>query len=220
MLPKTVITSLAAAALVIGTALIPTHGGGLAESLAYQQRSNHADPWGEIGRDYARLVDTHFRSSSLVVDKSLGQSLLTGLLLHSLPDARIAWLRRSPDDVALSCFRTYFTTGLGWTSSLTDIADYMRTEDRLFDHWRGLFPDRILVVPYEELVGSPATWAERLQQHFGLPVEAGVETLSRTDRAIKTASVTQVRQPISTSRIGQAAAFDRQLKPFRDRYYA
>ncbi len=103
---------------------------------------------------------------------------------------------------------------------MTDIADYMRTEDRLFDHWRTVFPDRILVVPYEELVSSPAEWAQSLQRHFGLPIEAGLENPPRNDQAVRTASVGQVREPISTSRIGQAATFERQLKPFRDRYYA
>jgi hypothetical protein len=136
-----------------------------------------------------------------------------------MPEARIAWLRRSPDDVALSCFRTFFTQGLSWTCSLTDIADYMRMEDRLLAHWRSVFPDRILVVPYEELVGEPVSWSERLQRHFGLPLARGGNTVAASDRAVRTASVTQVREPISTSRIGQAAAFERQLKPFRDRYY-
>jgi tetratricopeptide (TPR) repeat protein len=178
-------------------AIIPLLGANFADAMRYQQM-HRADPWGEVARDYAHLVDLRFGTSGVVVDKSLGQSSLTGLILHSMPDARIAWLRRSPDDVALSCFRTYFTAGLAWTCSLTDIADYMR---------------------YEELVKAPELWSERLQQHFGLPVEQGMEALPRTERAVRTASVTQVKQPISTSRIGQAALFERHLKPFRDRYY-
>lgn len=204
---------------LFSVALIPTFGVGLANALAYQQRAGLADPWGEIGRDYRHLVDVQFRKPGLVVDKSLGQAVIAGLLLHSLPEARIAWLRRSPEDVALSCFRTYFATGLAWTCSLTDIADYMRAEDRLFEHWRAEFPERILVVPYEELVAEPGPWAERLQRHFDLPLEVGLEKVSRDGRAVRTASVGQVREPISTSRIGQAAAFESQLKEFRDRYY-
>jgi hypothetical protein len=154
-----------------------------------------------------------------VVDKSLGQSLIIGTMLHALPDARIAWLRRSPEDVALSCFSTYFSRGLPWTWSLADIADTMRVEDLLFAHWRDLFPERILVVPYEELVHAPSEWARRLQQHFGLPVEPGIEARSKTDRAIGSASVSQARQPISTARVGRSAAYERHLQPFRDRYY-
>lgn len=201
------------------TASMPLHGHSFSNAVRYQ-RSNPSDPWGEIARDYDHLVDVHFRTKQLVVDKSLGQGLQIGLILHSMPDARIAWLRRSPDDVALSCFRTYFSAGLSWTCSLADIADYMRSEDRLFEHWCSIFPDRILVVPYEQLVEAPAIWSERLQQHFSLPLEVGVEALPRRDRAVRTASVAQVNQPISTSRIGQSKAYEPHLKPFRDRYYA
>lgn len=201
-------------------ALMPLLGNGFSDALRYQQSSGHADPWSEIARDYAHLMDVHFRSSDLVVDKSLGQSLVIGLMLHSIPSARIAWLRRNPDDVALSCFRTYFSTGLPWTYSLTDIADYMRAEDKLFAHWSAVFPDRILEVPYEELVRDPGSWSEKLQQHFGLPIEPGLDQKSRSGRSVRTASVGQVSEPISTSRIGQAASFERHLKPFRDRYYA
>jgi len=203
---------------VFGVALMPLLGFTYANAIRYQE-THRQDPWGEIARDYAHLVDLRFGSSDLIVDKSLGQTLLTGLILHSMPDARIAWLQRNPQDVALSCFRTYFTAGLAWTCSLTDIADYMRIEDQMLAHWREIFPDRILVVPYEELVSSPGEWSERLQRHFGLPVEAGIEASLPKDRAVRTASVTQVKQPISTSRIGQAAAFERHLKPFHDRYY-
>jgi tetratricopeptide (TPR) repeat protein len=199
-------------------ALIPARRS-FADAFSYQQNSTLADPWGAIAGDYGRLVDLHFRSTKLIVDKSLGQSLLIGLILHAAPDARIAWLRRSPDDVALSCFKTYFTMGLPWTWSLTDIADFMNVEDQLFKHWCELFPDRILVVPYEELVGNPADWTERLQKHFRLPVERDLQAVPRTNRPIRTASVTQVHQPISTSRVGRAQQFERHLKPFRDRYY-
>ena len=201
------------------TALMPVLGNSYANAARYSQSSG-ADPWGEIATDYAHLVDVHFRSSDLIVDKSLGQGFVIGLLLHSMPGARIAWLRRKPEDVAMSSFKTYFTTGLKWTCSLTDIAEYMRAEDRLFDHWRSTFPDRILTVPYEELVTAPASWSERLQWHFGLPFEPDLEERSRSGRSIRTASVGQVSEAISTSRIGQSAAFERHLQPFRDRYYA
>jgi tetratricopeptide (TPR) repeat protein len=200
-------------------AMIPARGIGLENARAYERRSGSADPWGEIARDYAHLIDQRFRTPELVVDKSLGQSLFIGPMLHSMPDARIAWLRRSPEDVALSCFSTYFSRGLPWTWSLTDIAEYMRSEDALFAHWSELFPDRILAVPYEELVQSPADWSERLQQHFGLPVEAGIEKASKAERTIGSASVSQARESISAARVGRSAAYERHLGPFRERYY-
>jgi tetratricopeptide (TPR) repeat protein len=203
---------------LFAVALTPLLGFGFDNAMRYQS-AHPQDPWGAIARDYAHLLDLRFRSKDLVVDKSLGQTMLLGLLLHAMPDARVAWMQRDPSDVALSCFRTYFTAGLAWTCSLTDIADYMRIEERMLAHWRALFPDRILVVPYEELVTAPAQWSVRLQEHFNLPVEKLESSLPK-DRAVRTASVTQVKEPISPSRIGQAAKFERHLKPFHERYYA
>jgi len=204
---------------LFGKAVTPLRGIGMSQALAYED-GRGGDCWTEIGRDYAHLIDVRFPRPGLVVDKSLGQSLSIGVMLHTLPDARIAWLERSPEDVALSCFRTFFSAGLPWTTSLSEIAIHMRAEARLLAHWKTVFPDRILTVPYEDLAASPESWALRLQQHFGLPPEAGIESKAPADRAIGTASVSQVREPISTARIGQAAKFERHLGPFRGAYYA
>ena len=204
---------------LFGAALISTLGIRFADAMAYQDRSTSGDPWGEIAREYGRLIDMRFRAPGLVVDKSLGQSLLIGLMLHSLPEARIAWLRRNPEDVALSCLRTPFAGGLSWTSSLEDIADHMRVEDRLFAHWRDLFGERILEVPYEALVTEPYSWALKLQHHFDLSEEPGLHERSSANRSVRTASVMQVREPITASRIGRSATFEQQLEPFRLRYY-
>jgi len=203
---------------LFSAAMIPTLGVGIDEAFAYQRRSTGADPWSEIAEDYGRLVDRRFGSRELVVDKSLGQSLITGHILHTMPHARIAWLRRSPQDVALSCFSTFFATGLPWTWSLTDIAAFMRLEDRLYEHWQSVFPDRILTVPYEDFVTAPDIWTTRLQEHFGLPVVAGLESVPRVG-AVGTASAGQVRQPISNTRVGRATAFEQHLKPFSDLYF-
>ena len=202
---------------LFGAAILRTRGLQFRDALAYQG-SRADDPWGTIARDYARLLGMRFPQPGRVVDKSLSQSLLTGLLLHSMPDARIAWLRRNAADVAISCFATQFDTGLGWSWSLEDIADYMRTEDRLFSHWRDVFPDRILEVPYEEFVAEPDTWSTKLQRHFNLEIEAGIEQRVRGARAVDTASLSQVREPISAKFIGRARRFDRHMRPFVDRY--
>jgi tetratricopeptide (TPR) repeat protein len=204
---------------LFGASILAVLGLRIEDALAYQKRADSDDPWGDIAREYNRLLNMRFPAADLVVDKSLGQAQLIGLMLHALPHARIAWLRRAPEDVALSCFRTQFDSGLSWTWSLVDIADYMRIEDRLFEHWRALFAERIIVVPYEDLVGDPASWARRLQEHFGLNVEERIEQVSRADRFVETASISQVREPITASFVGRASAFERHLKPFRERYY-
>jgi tetratricopeptide (TPR) repeat protein len=203
-------------------ALIPTLDYSFDGAIAYQQRVGPAngDPWGDVARDYARFIDMRFRAAGLVVDKTLGHTLLTGLMLHAIPGAKIAWLRRNPEDNALSCFRTYFTAPIEWSWSFGDIAAHFRAEGRLFEHWRRLFPDRILVVQYEELVRDPEPGIAALLAHFGLAEEPGVHDFHHSTSNVRTASVQQVRAPVSAERIGQAAAYAPFMAEFRAAYDA
>lgn len=198
-------------------ALIPTLDYSMTGALAYQQRSASDDPWGDIAADYFSFVDMRFRSPGRIVDKSLGQTILIGLLLHSLPEAHLVWLQRDAQDAALSCFRTYFTGSVPWSWSWSDIASHFRSEERLIGHWLALFPGRILVVPYEELVKEPRQWSAKIQRHVGL-AEEEIADFHLKNRTVTTASVRQVREPVSTSRIGQARAYASHMEDFRRIY--
>lgn len=199
-------------------ALIPTIDFSFDGALAYQGRAASDDPWGDVARDYAHFIGMRFRVPGLVIDKTVGQSSLIGLLLHSLPNARIVWLRRNAEDNALSCFRTYFTAPTPWSWSPEEIANHFRIEDRLFEHWRGIFGDRILVVPYESLVREPAGWIKTIAAHVGLAVEVGMERFHESERTVRTASVKQVRSPVSSDRIGTAGRYSQFIEPFRVAY--
>lgn len=202
---------------LMSQALLPAARGSLADALAYQARSAGPDPWGDVGCDYLDMIGQRFGSDGLVVDKTLNHSRLMGLLLHALPQARLVWVRRKPDDVALSCYRTFFT--VPWSWSFADIAAYFRNDDQLHAHWSQVFGDRILTVPYEELVRDPANWIPKILTHVGLTQEPACFTPDQQARTVMTASIAQVRAPISADRIGSAQAYHDRLKPFRDAYY-
>ncbi|WP_121119859.1 tetratricopeptide repeat-containing sulfotransferase family protein [Croceibacterium ferulae] len=195
-------------------ALLPTLDYSLAGAFRYQQR-HPADPWGAVARTYNRLLGERFGPAGLIVDKTLGQSHIAGLLLHAMPGARMVWLRRAGEDTALSTYRTFFTSPVPWSWSLSDIGQFHRIEARLHAHWQALFPDRILTVPYEELAGNPREWIGRILHHFDLPVEEQVFTPHQTVREVRTASVQQVRAPIGTDAIGKARPHTAMLEEYR-----
>jgi tetratricopeptide (TPR) repeat protein len=203
---------------LLRAALIPTVDYSYAGALRYQDSSGSADPWGEIARTYRRMLEMRFQTTGRVVDKTLCQSHLMGLLLHTLPDAKVVWLRRTADDAALSCFRSFFTSQLPWTWSLGDIGHFFGIEDRLYRHWTEHFPQRILTVPYEDLVRDPETWIPRIVGWAGLVMEPQVLEFHRTRRSVRTASVQQVRNPITTGRINAARDYDKYMGPFRAAY--
>lgn len=204
---------------LVKSALIPTGDYSLEGALDYQERYEGDDPWGQVARDYHHMLDMRFRDEGLVVDKTLGQSFLMGLLLHSMPDARIVWMRRRPEDIALSAYRTLFTSTVRWSWSWDDIAHQMKLEDKLYAHWVETFPERILSVQYEELVQDPDTWIPRIIDHVGLEHEPQLREFHKSQRKVRTASVQQVRAPINTGAVRKADRFADQLKPFRDAYY-
>ncbi len=196
-------------------ALTSSASGDMPGALAYQQGgAGGPDPWGRVAKTYARLLDERFPGHLRVVDKSLLQSRLMGLLLHVLPDARVIWMRRNPEDVALSCYRTFFTSDIPWSWSFGDIGRFFAAEDRLFGHWTQVFGDRILVVPYESLVADPPQWIGKMATHAGLSLEPAMFASHQTERTVRTASVHQVRQPISTGAIGKSRAYAPYMEDF------
>jgi tetratricopeptide (TPR) repeat protein len=200
---------------LIKPALIPAVDRSWAGALAYQARDDSGDPWGAVAEDYLRMIGMRFPGTSgLIVDKTLTQSHMMGLLLHALPEAKVLWLRRDPQDVALSCFRNFFTSAIPWSWSFVDIGRFFHIEDRLYTHWQNEFPDRILTVPYEQLARDPETWIARILGHVGLAMEPQVLRFHETKRSVRTASVQQVRAPISTDRIGLSDAYARHMDDF------
>ena len=187
-------------------------------ALAYQGRAQLKDPWGELARDYLDMLTARFGAEGRIVDKTLVHSHFMGLLLHVLPHAKVLWIRRKPEDSALSTFRTFFTSPLPWSWSLEDIGRFYREEDRLFAHWTALFPDRILTVRYEELVSDPEPGIGAILAHVGLAPEPQVFEPHKAKRVVRTASVQQVRAPISTKRIDAAKPYERHMEAFQRAY--
>lgn len=204
---------------LLRAALIPAGDRSFEGALRYQQRMHGRQaPWGELAESYFRMLKMRFGTTELVVDKTLGHSHFMGLLVHMLPGARVVWMRRDSEDNALSCFRTYFTSSVPWSWSLEDIGRFFRLEDQLHAHWAAMFPEQILTVDYQQLASDPGEWIPRIARHCGLELEPSMLQPHRTKRGVLTASVQQVRSPITKARIGLSAGYRDQLGPFRAAY--
>jgi tetratricopeptide (TPR) repeat protein len=193
-------------------------GGNSGEAISrYVASGGTAD---ELGDLYLHLLGERFGAAGRIVDKTIDASRFIGLIATVLPDAPLIWMRRDPLDNAWSCFRTFFIHGVAWSFDLSDIAHHFRLEDRLMTFWKEVLGDRLLVVPYAELVEEPALWTSRLLAHCGLEEEAAVFTPHLTERRVATASSLQVRRPINRDGLGVAEPYRAFMQPFVDTFEA
>lgn len=174
--------------------------------------------FGHLGAVYLRFVAEEFGAEGRIVDKSLDLPTYAGVALASLPNASFVWIRRDPRDVALSVFKTRFLNRHDWTWAWDRIAHRLVHNYALQKHFIELFPEKILFLPYEQLVSDPDTWTPRLLEHCGLPVEDVQNSFHKTERAVKTASKTQVRQPISTRSIGSWGCYEKHMQSFLETF--
>lgn len=138
-----------------------------------------------------------------VTDKMPANYLLLGLIAGMLPDSTIIHCRRSPIDTCLSNYVTYFTDGQLWSYDFSTLGRYFRRYWELMEHWRAALPGRFLDMRYETVVQDTEAQARRLLEWCDLPWDDRCLRFYETQRAVNTASVQQVRQPIYQSSMGR-----------------
>ena len=121
--------------------------------------------------------------------------LYVGLLALLFPRATFIHCRRDLRDVAVSCWMTDFRS-IRWANDPEHIAGRFIQYRRLMDHWQAVLPVPIHAVDYEETVADLESVARRLIAACGLKWEPGCLNYHKTKRPVRTASVTQVRQPV------------------------
>jgi hypothetical protein len=168
---------------------------------------------------WRHLLSERYPEPGRVVDKSVDAGYVLGLAATLLPDAPLIWLTRDPLDCAWSCFRTHFFAGLEWSYDLADIAFHFVLHDELLAQWREILGERLLVVPYEELVTEPDAWIRRILWQCGLTEEPQAFAPHENRRPVTTSSLLQVRRPINREGIGAAEPYREFLAPFIEAYY-
>ncbi|MSQ97905.1 MAG: sulfotransferase family protein [Xanthomonadales bacterium] len=134
-----------------------------------------------------------------------------GLVSVILPNARIINTRRHPMDSCLGAYKQLFGQGQNFTYDMFEIAEYYRQYHALMTHWHSALPGKILDVHYEETVTDLEGQVRRVLEFCGLPFEHQCLKFYTTERAVKTASSEQVRQPIYRGALGKWRRYERHL---------
>ncbi len=146
-----------------------------------------------LGHD-ARLAELG-PGADRVSDKMPDNYMYLGFIRLMFPHATFIHCRRDLRDIAVSCWMTNFRS-IRWACSPEHIGNRFQQYLRLMDHWSAVLPATIHVVNYEDTVEDLEGVARRLVAACGLDWEPACLEFHRNDRPVRTASLTQVRQPV------------------------
>jgi tetratricopeptide (TPR) repeat protein len=166
-----------------------------------------------LGQKY--LDDTQiFRTGKpFFIDKMPNNFRHIGLIHLILPNAKIIDARREAMACCFSNFKQLFASGQEFTYRLDDIGRYYRIYVELMQHWDAVFPGKVLRVQHEDVVGDLERNVRRILDFCGLEFESSCIEFYRTERAVRTASSEQVRQPIFSAGLDQWRHFKSYLGP-------
>ncbi len=169
-----------------------------------------------LGAEYLAATRVQRKTGKpFFIDKMPNNWLHLPFIQLILPNARIIDARRHPLACGFSNFKQHFARGQAFAYDLADIGAFYASYVRLMDHVDRVLPGRVVRVFHEALVDDTEAEVRRLLAALGLPFDPACLAFHENDRAVRTASSEQVRQPIFRDGLDQWKAFDAWLGPLR-----
>jgi len=171
----------------------------------------------ELGERYLARASVQRRTDRpFFIDKLPNNWLFVPFILQILPNAKIVDVRRHPLGCCFANFRQHFARGQDFTYDLPTLGRYYAHYVRLMAHIDAVMPGRVHRVLYERIVDDTEQAVRTLLDHCGLAFDPACLEFHRTERAVRTASSEQVRQPIYRDATEEWQHYDEHLGPLRD----
>lgn len=168
---------------------------------------------GRIRQVYLAALEAGAGDAQFVVDKMPANFRLIGLIRKALPEARILHMQRDPVAVCWSIYKTMFTNlAIGYDTSLADTVGYYDLYLDMMAKWRVAYPEGFLDVDYEALTRDPEPAIRQMLDYCGLPFDPACLAPQDNQRAVRTASVRQVRSGIYQGSSGKWRMFEPHLQ--------
>jgi len=167
-----------------------------------------------LGEDYLRRASVQRRTDRpYFIDKLPNNWLHLPLIRLILPHAKVIDARRHPLSCCFSNFKQHFAKGQAFSYALDDLGRYYRAYVRLMAHIDAVQPGQVHRVIYERMVGDTEAEVRALLAACGLVFDPACLAFYETERAVRTPSSEQVRQPIFREGTDAWKPFERWLGP-------
>jgi tetratricopeptide (TPR) repeat protein len=189
-------------------------------ALAELHAGQRTDPWTfyrDVGASYLEaLAELGWDRRSRAIDKMLGNYVNVGIIHLALPNAVIIHAMRNPVDTCLSAFRQLFGNRNEVTYDLAALGrQYVRYRG-MMAHWDAVLPGKVLHVEHERLLAEPEAQVRALLKACDLPWDDRCLRFYENERTVRTASINQVRRPLSDKAVERWRKYEKHLGPLFD----
>ncbi|OLE32388.1 MAG: hypothetical protein AUG47_06785, partial [Alphaproteobacteria bacterium 13_1_20CM_3_64_12] len=169
----------------------------------------------QLAAHYRDRIAALFPGAAYVTDKRPDNFFCIGLIKTLFPDALIVHTTRDPLDTCLSVYFLHLDHRMSYGLDLMDTGHFYRQYRRLMAHWKELYGAGIIDFDYDRFVSAPETTASGLFEALGLEWDPRF-LFPRSGRAVRTASVWQVREPLYRHSSGRARHYEKEFAPLRE----
>jgi hypothetical protein len=180
------------------------------EAVAEWEGSNYD----KLAEDYLEYVRGLSQGEERVTDKMPHNFLTLGVIPLMLPRAKVIHCRRDPVDNCLSIYKQDFGAMHKYAYDLAELGGYYCLYEDLMQHWHRVMPEGFLFdLQYEEMVADQEGMTRKLLEFCELPWDDNCLNFHETERAVRTASQTQVRKKIYKDSVKLWQRYEQQLQP-------
>ena len=168
-----------------------------------------------VGEAYLEaLKERGWSGKGRVIDKMLGNYVNVGIIHLAFPNATIINSVRDPVNTCFSCFRQAFKDRNETTYDLGAVGRQYVHYRGMIDHWDNVLPGRVRHVEHELLLDDPENEVRKLIANCGLDWnDACLRFHEENKRPVRTASSSQVRQPLFKTSIARWKPYEKHLNP-------
>ena len=168
-----------------------------------------------FGEQFMQDTQVYRRNAPFFIDKMPNNFLHIGLIRLILPNAKIIDARREAMACCFSNYKQLYGEGQDFSYGLESMGRYYRDYVRLMQHWDDVLPGFVLRVRHEDLLENLEDQVRRMLDFCGLAFEEQCLRYWETERAVRTPSSEQVRQPIYRHAREQWHNYAEWLQPLR-----
>ena len=151
---------------------------------------------------YLEKIKIFKNEKEYLIDKAPLNFKWIGLIRLIFPNSKIIHCKRNAMDVCWSNYKNTFSSNLmNYTYNFNDLTNFYKAYENLMKFWKKDPGNNVFDLVYEKLISDKTTQTKKLLEFCDLEWDENCLNFHQNKKAVSTASLAQVRQPLYNSSV-------------------